>query len=97
MIVIFYKHLQFYKQNCDNATMPQRYLFSNNYHAQFLSDGWSEHLCYCIVNTFYAREIYLRAWVERMKTCEKFSSLKSFPTIGKVSSGASLLLSNGEN
>ena len=76
MVVKFYKHLQFDKQNCDNVTMLQQYSFPNNYHVKFLSDGWSEHLCCGIVNTFDAREIYLKVWIEHTKTREYLS--KSF-------------------
>ena len=74
--------------------MLQRYSYSNNYHIKFSSDGWSEHLCCGTVNTFDAREISLRAWVEHTKTCEKLSLLRVFLILGTVSSGASLLLSN---
>ena len=81
MNVTFFKHLQFYKQNCDNTTMLQRYYFSHNYNVKFSSDRWSQHLFCDIANTFDAREIYLRAWVERLKICEKLSHLRFFPTI----------------
>ena len=95
IIAIFYKHLQFHKQNCDNATILQRYSFSNNYHVSFSSDGWSEHLCCGILkNTFDVREIYLRAWVERTKTCEKLYVLRFFRTISTISF---LFLSNCED